>query len=100
MTRKILAIPLLVAAATLAFQLPADATSGSHDDPTGDANGSKDARADITKVGISYIGGTITLATTVVNPEAPTSRNWVDGDSSVEWTIFHYTLSLHDALPI
>lgn len=89
MTRKLLAVPLLVAAATLAFQLPAGATSASHDDPTGDPNGSKDPRADITKVGISYIGGTITLATTVVNPEAPTSRNWVDGDSSVEWTIFH-----------
>jgi hypothetical protein len=89
MTRKFWAFPLLLAAATLVFPLPAEATSAAHDDPTGDATGSKDPRADITKVGISYVGGTITLATAVVNPEAPTTRNWIDGDSSVEWTIFH-----------
>lgn len=89
MTRRLLAIPLLVAVATLALQLPAEATAASQDDPTGDATGGKDPRADITKVGISYVGGTITLATSVVNPEAPTSRNWIDGDTSVEWTIFH-----------
>ncbi len=90
MTRKTLAIPLVIAALTLAFQMPpAGATVAAHDDPTGDASGGKDARADITKVGISYVGGTITLATAVVNPEAPTTRNWIDGDSSVEWTIFH-----------
>lgn len=89
MTRKTLAIPLVIAALTLAFQLPAGATSASIDDPTGDPDGAKDPRADITKVGISYVGGTITLATAVVNPEAPTTRNWVDGDSSIDWTIFH-----------
>ncbi|MGH9011205.1 MAG: hypothetical protein ACRDYF_15335 [Acidimicrobiia bacterium] len=90
MTRKTLVIPLVFAAATLVlFQMPAGATVGSFDDAQGDAKGGKDARADITKIGISYVGGTITLATAVVNPEAPTSKNWVDGDTSVEWTIFH-----------
>jgi hypothetical protein len=89
MTRKTLVIPLAVAALTLAFQMPAGATVAAADDPTGDASGAKDPRADITKVGISYIGGTITLATAVVNAEAPTTRNWVDGDTSVDWTIFH-----------
>ena len=89
MTRKSLAFPLLLAAATLVFPLPAEATTAAHDDPTGDPTGSKDPRADITKVGISYVGGTITLATAVVNAEAPTTRNWIDGDSSVEWTLFH-----------
>ncbi|HKY75431.1 MAG TPA: hypothetical protein VJS45_04780 [Acidimicrobiia bacterium] len=89
MTRKTLVIALVLAAASLLFPSPAGATVGSVDDPTGDAKGGKDARADITKVGISYVGGTITLATSVVNPEAPTSKNWIDGDTSVEWTIFH-----------
>ena len=90
MTRKMLVIPLVFAAATLVFPVPpAGATVAAIDDPTGDAKGSKDARADITKVGISYAGGTITLATAVVNAEAPTSKNWIDGDTSVEWTIFH-----------
>ena len=89
MTRKMLVIPLVFAAATLALPMPAGATVGSQDDPTGDAKGGKDARADITKIGISYVGGTITLATAVANAEAPTSKNWVDGDTSVEWTIFH-----------
>jgi hypothetical protein len=86
MTRRKLVIPLVIAAATLAFQAPAGATSAHHDDPTGDA---KDPRADITRTGISYVGGTITLATALLNPEAPTSRNWVDGDTSIDWTIFH-----------
>jgi hypothetical protein len=89
MTRKFLVFPLLLAAATMVFPVPAGATSAAHDDPTGDPNGSKDPRADITKVGISYVGGTITLATAVVNAEAPTTRNWIDGDTSAEWTIFH-----------
>ena len=89
MTRKLLAIPLAIAALTLAFQLPAGASVASEDDKTGDPTGAKDPRADITKVGISYIGGTITLATALVNSEAPTSRNWVDGDTSIDWTIFH-----------
>lgn len=89
MTRKLLAVPLLVATATMVFQLPAGAASAAIDDPTGDAKGSGDARADITKVGISYTGGTITLATAVANPEAPNTRNWIDGDSSAEWTLFH-----------
>ena len=89
MARRMLVIPMVIAAASLAFQPPAGATVASHDDPQGDAKGGKDARGDITKVGISYVGGTITLATSVVNAEAPTSKNWVDGDTSVEWTIFH-----------
>ena len=89
MPRKTLVIALVIAAATLALQPPAGATVSSFDDPQGDANGGKDARADITKIGISYVGGTITLATSVVKPEAPTSKNWVDGDTSAEWTIFH-----------
>ena len=89
MNRKLLVIALVLASATLSFQAPAGATVGSIDDPTGDAKGGKDPRGDITKVGISYVGGTITLATAVANAEAPTSKNWVDGDTSVEWTIFH-----------
>ena len=89
MTRKTLVIPLALAALTLVFPMPAGATVAAADDPTGDSSGAKDPRADITKVGIAYVGGTITLATAVVNPEAPTSRNWIDGDTSVDWTIFH-----------
>ena len=89
MTRKTLVFPLVVAALTLGFQLPAGATVASADDKTGDATGGKDPRGDITKVGISYVGGTITLATAVVNAEPPTTKNWIDGDTSVEWTIFH-----------
>lgn len=89
MNRKMLVIALVLASATLSFQPPAGATVASIDDPAGDASGGKDGRGDITKVGISNVGGTITLATAVVNPEAPTSKNWVDGDTSVEWTIFH-----------
>lgn len=87
--RKVLVIPLVLAAAMLTFQPPAGATTASFDDPTGDPKPTNDPRADITKVGISYIGGTITLATALANPEAPTSRNWVDGDTSIDWTIFH-----------
>ena len=39
MTRKTLAIPLAIAAFTLAFQLPAGATVASEDDKTGDPTG-------------------------------------------------------------
>jgi hypothetical protein len=88
MPRKTLVIAVVLAAATLAFQPPAGATVNSIDDPQGDAKGG-DPRADITKIGISYVGGTITLATSVAKTEAPTSKNWVDGDTSAEWTIFH-----------
>ena len=86
--RRSLLIPLVLAAATLAWPAPAQATSASHQDPVGDATGAKDPRADITTVDVSYIGGMITVGLTVVNPEPPTSRNWIDGDSGIFWTVF------------
>ena len=89
MNRRTLLIPLVLAAATLAIPLPAQATSANHNDPTGDAAGAKDPRADVTVVDISYTGGTITVGAAVVNPETPTTRNWTDGDSAVIWTLFH-----------
>lgn len=89
MSRKTLVIPLLFAAATLALQVPAGATAASHDDPAGDATGAKDPRGDAIKVDINYAGGTITVGVLAANPEAPTTRNWIDGDSGIDWTLFH-----------
>jgi hypothetical protein len=81
--------PLMVAAATLAFQVPAGATATSYADPAGDPDGAGDARADITRMDINYAGGTVTVGLTLANPEAPTSRNWIDGDSGIYWTLLH-----------
>src|SRR5688572_14970636 len=89
MSRKMLVIPLIFAAATLALQAPAGATAAGHDDPVGDANGAKDPRGDAIKVDINYAGGTITVGVLAANPEAPTTRNWIDGDSGIDWTVFH-----------
>lgn len=90
MTRKTLVIPLAFAAATLAFPVPpAGATAASHNDPTGDATGAKDPRGDATVVDIDYSSGTITVGIQAANPETPTTRNWIDGDSGIDWTLFH-----------
>jgi len=80
---------VLVAVATLVSLPSAQATTASHTDPTGDVTGAGDARADIVTVDAAYAGGTITLGLAVAKPEAPSSRNWVDGDTGIFWTIFH-----------
>lgn len=88
MKRKSMALPLLVAAAALAGPAsPAGATSASHADPKGDVTGAGDPRADITAVDIDYSGGRVSVGMTLVNPEAPTSRNWIEGDTAIFWTL-------------
>lgn len=89
MKQKVMVFPLLVAAAALAVHGSAGATAASYTDPQGDVAGAGDSRADIIGVDVNYSGGTITMGMTLVNPEAPTSRNWVDGDSGIYWTVFH-----------
>ena len=44
--------------------------TASFDDPTGDVTGGKDARADITKVGINY-DNKVTLLGTKIEPKGP-----------------------------
>lgn len=89
MNRKLKMLPLLAAAATLALAGPAGATAAAHADPQGDVSGAGDPRADITGVDVNYGGGTITLGLTLATPEAPTTRNWIEGDSGIYWTLFH-----------
>jgi hypothetical protein len=53
-------------------------------DPPGDPSGAKDDRADIIGVEATEVDGLVTLA----NPEAPTTRNWIEGDSALLITIY------------
>lgn len=86
---KIRLVPLLVAAATLVVPVPVHAGTGTAADPRGDVTGAGDPRSDITAVDISYAAGSVTLGMTVAQPEKPSSRNWVEGDTGILWTIFH-----------
>ena len=88
MKRRTMFLPLALAAATLALPVPAGATSASHTDPRGDVSGAGDPRSDIIGVDITNTGGTVTVGMSLANPEVPTSRNWVEGDTGIFWTLF------------
>lgn len=67
---------------------PADAANVDvYSDQTGDAQGGRDPRADITQVSAAYGDGQMSVAVGTQGNESPSSASWADGRTIIAWEL-------------